>query len=66
MRAQFRFNALTSWWLWIASDQQARAIIGAHSHVTKDVEPYPLIYGISARKHEDAHGLLEKILPRFE
>lgn len=42
------------------------AIVGAYSLVTKDVEPYTLVYGIPAKKHKDRHGLLkEKILPRF-
>ena len=42
------------------------AIVGAYSLVTKDVEPYTLVYGIPAKKHKDKHDLLEeKILPRF-
>jgi len=42
------------------------AIVGAYSLVTKDVEPYTLVYGIPAKKHEDRHGLLrEKTLPQF-
>jgi len=42
------------------------AIVGAYSLVTKDVEPYTLVYGIPAKKHKDRHGFLEeKILPRF-
>jgi acetyltransferase-like isoleucine patch superfamily enzyme len=43
------------------------AVVGAYSLVTKDVEPYTLVYGIPAKVHKDGHGLLEeKILPRFK
>lgn len=42
------------------------AIVGAFSFVTKNVEPYTIVYGIPAKKHDDKHGLLrEEILPQF-
>jgi acetyltransferase-like isoleucine patch superfamily enzyme len=42
------------------------AIVGAYSLVTRDVEPYTVVYGIPAVKHEDKQGLLkEDILSQF-
>jgi acetyltransferase-like isoleucine patch superfamily enzyme len=43
------------------------ANVGAYSLVTKDAEPYTLVYGIPAGKHNDKHGLLrEEISPHFK
>ena len=42
------------------------AIVGAYSLITKNVEPYTLVYGIPAEEHNDKHSLLkEEIHPRF-
>lgn len=42
------------------------AIVGAYSLVTRDVEPYTLVYGIPAERHDDKNGLLgEHIDPHF-
>ena len=36
------------------------AIVGAYSLVTKNVEPYTLVYGIPAEEQDDKHGLLKE------
>lgn len=38
------------------------SIVGASSVVTKDVQPYTLVFGNPAREHEDKKGLLKKLI----
>lgn len=43
------------------------AIVGGYTLVTRDVEPYTLVFGVPAHEHEDKLGLLEeRVLPEFK